>query len=51
MSLLAPSSPIGFNPRPYVRGDVMAVTKVVDAFSFNPRPYVRGDALMVSVSI
>ena len=33
----------GFNPRPYVRGDMFNLYLSKGDKSFNPRPYVRGD--------
>ena len=33
----------GFNPRPYVRGDIEIEDNKMNKISFNPRPYVRGD--------
>src|SRR5690554_241686 len=34
---------MGFNPRPYARGDVTLFNNDASSARFNPRPYARGD--------
>ena len=42
-SLIKTPTAKNFNPRPYVRSDMMARTEKSHQYNFNPRPYVRSD--------